>query len=69
MTKSNSCTHSTLAELCQEAVAHCNGDWTRIQAFLKERLSQMSGDGQKELKSEMDRILSFYAPPRRSLLH
>jgi hypothetical protein len=66
--ESNSCVPSTLTELCQEAVERCGGDWTEIRSYLTDRIDNMSGDDQRRLKDELDRILSFVAPLRSSFL-
>ncbi len=60
---------TSLAELCGEAVERFGADWPRIQAYVAERIARMPGDEQKRLTEDVNRILSFYAPSRPSVLH
>ena len=69
MTQSNNHGTETLAELCEEAVQHCGDDWHRVLAYVADRIAAMPGDDQERLAENVDRILSFWAPPRSGVLH
>lgn len=68
MSVSNNHSPAVLAELCREAAEHCGGDWARMQAYLTERVAEMSGDEKAAYHAEIDRILSF-TPLKHSRLN
>lgn len=69
MTKRNSNTPVTLADLCRDAVERFGADWPRIQAYVAEKIALLPGDERKRLTADVDRILSFCAPSRPGALH
>lgn len=68
MSSNNNHGTGVLAELCREAVEQCGGDWTRIRAYLRERVAQMSREEKALCDTEIERILSF-TPLRQSRPH
>jgi hypothetical protein len=68
MTERNSNTTISLADLCRDAVERFGADWPRIQAYVAEQIALMPGEERKRLTDDVDRILSFFAPSRPSVL-
>ncbi|WP_201837342.1 hypothetical protein [Microvirga zambiensis] len=44
-------------------------DWGRIRAYVAERIAHLPSEDRKRLIEDIDRLLSFHAPSRPSVLH
>jgi hypothetical protein len=68
MTERNSNITISLADLCRDAVERFGADWPRIQVYVAEQIALMPGEERKRLTDDVDRLLSFFAPSRPSVL-
>ncbi|MGO4527218.1 hypothetical protein AB4097_20460 [Microvirga sp. 2MCAF35] len=69
MTRQDSPTTATLAELCHEAVQRHGDDWGQVQAYVAERIAAMPRADRERLIDDVGRLLAFRAPSRPGVLH